>query len=83
MPGYVTSGLGDNTSHDVKPDFESGRAYYWMKQVKAAKKAGTKLPYKKRKGLAEESFFKQVDARLSRETFTVGISFDENGKIIR
>lgn len=83
MTAYVTSGLGDNTSRDVKPDFESGRAYYWMKQVKAARRVGARLPYKKRKGLAEESFFKQVDARLSRETFNVGISFDKDGKIIR
>lgn len=81
--------LGDNTSHNVKPDFDSGRGYYWMKQIYEAKKARERgesvnlTAYKPRKGLAENSFFSQVDRRLSRNSFTIGISFDKNGKRIK
>jgi hypothetical protein len=78
--------LGDTTSHDTVPDFESAKGYYWMKQVYEIKKHGTpvkKWPRKPRKGLAEMSFFDQVDKRLSRSTFTVGTSFDKDGKIIK
>lgn len=77
--------LGDNTTHEVKPNFESERAYHWMHMRDMAEQAGTldTLPRKPRKGLAEESFFKQVDTRLSRRSFTMGVSFDENGRIIR
>lgn len=78
---------GDRTSHDVVPDFESGRGYYWMKQMKAAEAARMRgeyvppAPYKRRRGLAEESFFEQVDRRLSRQNFTIGVTFDKEGKI--
>src|SRR5574337_294726 len=77
--------LGDLTSHSTTPDFESGRGYYWMKQVTAARKYGTSipLPYRKRKTLAERSFFEAVDRRLSRSSTIVNISFDENGKRVR
>lgn len=77
--------LGDKTSRPVKPDFEGERAYHWMHMRQAAEAAGTldKLPRKPRKGLAEESFFRQVDTRMSRRSFTVGVSFDANGRIIR
>lgn len=83
MATLITS-LGDKTSREVKPDFESGKAYYWMKQTRAAREAGTqhRLPRKPRRGKAQESFSKQVDARLSRSTFTVNIAFDEHGKRI-
>jgi len=79
---------GDTTSHDVRPDFDSGRGYYWMKQVREAREAEARgepvyLPRKPRKGLAEESFFAQVDRRLSRRSFTVSTTFDERGKLIR
>ena len=67
--------LGDNTSHNVKPDFESGKGYYWMKQTHAAKRNGWNLkpPVKPRKTLAEVSFFEQVDRRLSRSSSIVNI----------
>ena len=41
------------------------------------------FPYKPRKGLAEESFFRQVDRRLSRNSFTVSVKFDSEGRLIR
>ncbi len=77
--------MGDHTSRDVKPDFESERYYHWQHMIQGAKRAGTldKMPYKPRRGLAEESFFGQVDRRLSRVSTRVGISFDTNGKVIR
>lgn len=77
--------LGDKTSRDVKPDFESERAYHWMHMRRMAEKAGTldTLPRKPRKGLAEESFFKQVDVRISRHTYSSGVSFDKNGRVIQ
>jgi hypothetical protein len=77
--------LGDNTSHEVKPDFEGAKYHHWSHMKRMAERAGTidKLPRKPRKGLAEVSFFKQVDARVSRVSFGMGISFDENGRIIR
>lgn len=82
MSNFVTSGLGDSTSHDVKPDFESGKAYYWMKAVKASRAAGVELPRHEKPGLAWGSFRRQVNERLSRQNFTVGIAFDKDGKII-
>jgi hypothetical protein len=77
--------LGDNTTHDTIPDFESGKGYYWMKQVYQARVNGASqnLPFKERKGLAERSFFEQVDRRLSRTSMVVGIAFDRQGKRIR
>lgn len=84
----VVQNLGDNTSKDVKPDFESGKGYYWMKQVREAEAARSRgeevwLPRKERKGLAENSFFDQVDRRLSRSTHSVNVTFDKDGKIVR
>ena len=84
----VVSELGDRTSRSVRPDFDSGRGYYWMKQIAEARKAASRgepvhLPRKPRKGLAEESFFGQVDTRLSRTSFTMGAHFDEKGKLQR
>ncbi len=83
MSNYVQE-LGDTTSHDVKPDFESGKGYYWMKQVHALRKDGSpvKFPRKPRQTLAECSFYEQVDRRLSRSSVTVNISFDKDGKRI-
>ncbi len=77
--------LGDTTSREVKPDFEGEKFYHWQHMKKCAEKAGTlhTLPYKPRKGLAEESFFRQVDTRMSRVTHMMGISFDKDGRIIR
>ena len=77
--------LGDKTSKEVKPDFESEKAHHWIHMRKMAENAGTlnNLPYKPRKGQAEESFFEQVDRRCSRVSFSVNISFDENGNIVR
>ena len=81
--------LGDNTTKSVTPDFDSGKGYYWMKQIYEAKKARERgepvnlTAYKPRQGLAENSFFNQVDRRLSRNSFVSNISFDENGKRIR
>lgn len=85
----VVSKLGDNTTRSVTPDFEGGKGYYWMKQIYEAKKARERgepvnlTAYKPRRGLAENSFFSQVDRRLSRNSVTVSISFDKNGKRIK
>lgn len=84
----VVSELGDQTSHDVRPDFNSGRGYYWMKQIKEAREAEARgekvhLPRKRRRGLAEESFFGQVDRRLSRKSFMVGVAFNEKGRLMQ
>lgn len=77
--------LGDTTSHEVKPNFEGEKFYHWQHMKKMAEQAGTidKLPRKPRRGLAEESFFEQVDRHVSRVSFSPGIAFDENGRIIR
>ncbi len=85
MANWVQT-LGDSTSHSVKPDFDSEKGYHWMKQVKALKEHGTPLkqwPTKPRRGLAETTFFSQVDRHLSRKSFSPGVSFDTEGKIIR
>lgn len=81
----IVSKRGDITSKEVKPDFEGEKFYHWQHMKRNAEKAGTidKLPRKPRKGLAEESFFSQVDRHISRVSFGVGISFDKNGRIIR
>lgn len=81
----IVQELGDKTSHSTTPDFESGKGYYWMKQVKQAQVNGASgnLPRKPRRTLAEHSFFDAVDRRLSRQSFTVGIAFDENGKRVK
>lgn len=77
----------DQTTKDTTPDFESARAYYWMKQTRELMEQGTPLknwPRKPRRNKAEHSFWSQVDRRLSRRAFTVSIAFDkETGKIIR
>lgn len=88
MAFHVTE-PGDKTSHDTVPDFEGGKGYYWMKQMRAAEAARMRgeyvppAPYKRRRGLAEESFFGQVDRRLSRRNYTLGASFDAEGRIKR
>lgn len=76
----------DHTTKEVRPDFESGRGYYWMKQIREVEQYGTPLkswPRKPPKNKAEASFKKQVDQRLSRRAFTVSVSFDKDGKIVR
>lgn len=77
--------LGDKTSKEVKPDFNTEKAYHWEHMRTMAEKAGTlhTLPCKPRRGLAEESFFSQVDRHVSRVSFGVGISFDKDGRIVR
>ena len=80
--------LGDRTTRATVPDFDSARGYYWMKQAHAARQAAANgervhLPRKPRRGLAEHSYFGQVDRRLSRQSFTLGASFDKDGKLIR
>jgi hypothetical protein len=76
---------GDITSRRVVPDFEGAKFHHWAHMKRGAESAGTleKLPRKPRSGLAEESFFAQVDTRMSRRSFGVGVSFDANGRIIR
>lgn len=75
---------GDRTSKDVRPDFEGAKFYHWQHMKTMAEKAGTidKLPRKPRRGLAEESFFEQVDRRISRRGFSMGVSI-ENGRVVR
>jgi hypothetical protein len=76
---------GDKTSHEVKPNFESEKFYHWQHMKTCAEQAGTidKLPRKPRKGLAEESFFRQVDTRMSRRSISMGVSFDKSGRLVR
>lgn len=80
----IVTKLGDSTSKNTTPDFESERAYYWMKQVRAIQEHGSSVPIprKPRSTLAEKSFFSSVDARVSRRCFTVNIAFDKEGKRI-
>ncbi len=75
---------GDKTSKSVKPDFEGEKFFHWQHMKTMAEKAGTldKLPRKPRKGLAEESFFEQVDRRISRRGFSMGVSF-KDGRVVR
>lgn len=76
----------DATTKEVKPDFESAKAYYWMKQTRELAQQGTPLkkwPRKPPKNKAEASFKQQVNQRLSRRNFTVSVAFDKDGKIIR
>lgn len=77
--------LGDTTSKRVQPDFESAKFHHWQHMRTMAERSGTldKLPRKPRRGLAEESFFEQVDRRCSRKSFSMGASFDTNGRIIK
>ncbi len=84
MATFITE-PGDRTSRDVRPDFEGERAYHWMHMRRQAEKAGVlnTLPYKPRKGLAEQSFFDQVDRRMSRQSYTIGATFDESGRLVR
>ncbi len=83
MANYVQQ-LGDSTSRDVRPDFDSAKGYYWMKQVRQAQINGAtgNLPRKPRGSLAESSFFGQVDRRRSRQSFSPGIAFDASGRRI-
>lgn len=76
--------LGDNTTRPTVPDFESERAYHWMHMRSQAEKAGTldRLPRKPRQGLAEKSFFKQVDIRATRVSFQTSVTI-RGGRIIR
>ena len=83
---YHIQQLGDHTSHEVRPDFDSGKGEYWMRQMKNIQQHGTPVknwPRKPRKTLAEHSYFEQVDRRLSRQTYVMGASFDKDGKLIR
>lgn len=73
------------TTKEIKPDFESGKGYYWMKQVREMEQFGTpvkKWPRKPRRTAAEREFFKQVDQRLSRRVHSFGATL-VNGKIVR
>lgn len=75
----------DRTTKEVKPDFESGRGYYWMKQTRELQEQGTPLaqwPRRPPRNKAEASFKKQVDTRLSRRCYTVSVAF-QDGKIVR
>lgn len=72
------------------PDFDGGKGYHWMKLTKEAIANGTRdsLPHKPkdaRVSLAQRCFNDSVERRLSRVviSMTTGISFDENGRIIR
>lgn len=56
-----------------------------MKQIDAINRHGTpvkKWPRKPRRTQAEKSFFEQVDKRLTRNSFTIGIAFDKDGNRI-
>jgi hypothetical protein len=80
--------LGDDTSKEVKPDFDSGKGDTWMKMISDSRQnTGQEhnplLPYRPRKGLKEECFWGAVDLRLSRKSFSMGVSFDENGILHR
>ena len=83
----VVQKLGDNTTREVKPDFESGKGYYWMKAVRDAEQAGVldTLPRApKPRTLAKQSFADQIHTRLARRNYaSLGIAFDANGRIIR
>jgi hypothetical protein len=75
----------DNTGHSTVPDFESAKAYYWMKQVSAARAAGTEHRLPRRptfKNTAYKDFYGHVEKRLSRRSYTVDIRII-NGKVIR
>jgi hypothetical protein len=76
--------VGDKLSKPCKPDWNTGKAWAWEKMSSEAKQAGTldTFPHKPRRGLAEHSFWGQVDRHMSRKSFTVGISF-KNGRIVR
>ena len=75
---------GDRTTRRVVPDFEGAKFHHWQHMKRMAEKAGAldKLPRKPRKGLAEESFFEQVDRRMSRRGFSMGVSI-VNGRVVR
>lgn len=70
-----------------KPDFDGAKGYYWMKQTREAMQQGTRdqLPRKPARTLVERCFKNDVERRLNRVVvpMTVGVSFDENGRIIR
>lgn len=79
----------DTTTKDVKPDFEGEKFHHWQHMIRHHEDAVTHgqphgtLPHKERSSKAEQSFFKQVDRKMSQRVFVVGISFDKDGKIIR
>ena len=83
MASIVTQ-LGDKLSKPCRPDFNSGKGWAWEKMTAEAREAGTldRFPHKPRKGLAEESFWGQVDRHMSRKSFIMGVSF-KDGKIVR
>lgn len=76
--------LSDDTSHDVKPDFSSGKGWAWEKMTKEAMQAGTlnRFPHKPRHGKKEESFWRQVDIHMSRKSYSMGVTI-RDGKVIR
>jgi hypothetical protein len=68
------------------PDFEGEKGYHWMKLTKEAINVGVRdtLPRKPARTRAERSFKHDVERRLNRAVIAVhGVSFDENGRIIR
>lgn len=83
----IVQHLGDKTSKDVKPDFESGKGDTWLKMTYEMKQAGTEhlFPHKPRRGQVEECFWKQVDQKLANigKRYISGVSFDEHGRIVR
>jgi hypothetical protein len=88
MSAAIVLNMGDATSREVKPDFDSGRGYYWMKAVRQAEANGAydKLPRRPKPapGTAQASWDAQVRSRLARRNYGgFGISFDKNGKVIR
>lgn len=80
----IVQQLGDSTSRNATPDWNTGKAWCWEKMTSEAKQANTldRFPHKPRKGLAEESFWEQVDRHMSRKSFSMGVSF-KNGRIVR
>lgn len=86
MANVVTE-LGDRTSKAVKPDFEGGKGYYWMKMVRDAEQNGAlgNLPRAlPPRNLAQASFRDQIHTRLARRSYAgCGVSFGPDGRIIR
>lgn len=86
MAAIVTE-RGDSTSRECKPDFDGAKGDNWMKMISDSRQATGQahnplLPYKPRKGLAEHSYWTQVDRRLSRKSFSMGVTF-QDGRLVR
>ncbi len=83
----VVQQLGDTTSRSCVPDFDSGKGDTYMKMISDSRQntgqaINPLLPYKPRKGLAEESFWNAVDRRLSRKSHVINFSI-VNGKVVK